>query len=467
MLSAITGFADKYDMLPRGATIIAAVSGGADSTALLAALCELAPARDLIIHAAHFDHRLRGEESDRDREFVLRLCKRLGVSCHVGYGDTRALASSRGGGLEDAARELRYEFFAELSGGAQFGGRARVAVAHTADDNAETMLFNLARGSGTRGLAGIPPVRGNIIRPMLSVTRADVNAFLSERGLEHAEDSTNADEAYSRNAIRHKAVPVLREINPRFAPHALRAAELLREDDEYLTALALDFIAARCDNGIASTTELLSLPRPVASRVVMALSGGRLRSAHIDAIFSLCRASSGTARLSIPGGDVTRLYDRLVFGGAEAASSLPTLFPEYENPVDAPAPRLRISLRDAVAATDAKAFYKASEKINKRFTVFMFKKSEVCGRIVVRPRAAGDSIKILGGKITKSLKKLFIEKKIPASRRELIPIIADALGPLAVYGVAVGARAAFSADDDVIELRFEEYRDETADRSSN
>ncbi|MDR1064799.1 MAG: tRNA lysidine(34) synthetase TilS [Oscillospiraceae bacterium] len=439
-------------MLPRGAVVTAAVSGGADSVALLTALCELAPSRELTLHAAHFDHRLRGAESDGDREFVKSLCECLKIPCHVGSGDARALSRERGRGIEDAARELRYNFFGELSERLS----SRIAVAHTSDDNAETMLLNLARGSGAAGLAGIPPVRGNIIRPMLSVTRAEVEAFLTERGVAHIEDSSNLDEAYSRNLIRRRVVPVLRGLNPRFAARALDAAVRLREDDEYLTSLARDFTQSRCVDGTALVAELMALPRPVASRAVISLAGRSLSSERVDAIFALCESSRGTAWASVPGGFVTRVYDRLMFGGdISTAGTFSAVAPRLGETAVIPELSMKVSLLGASCPPDIKSLYKETEKINKSFTVFLFKKSGICGRIVVRPRTEGDLLELFGGNITKSLKKLFIEKKIPVFRRGLIPVVADALGPLAVCGIAAGARAAPQPGDDTVEIKFE------------
>jgi tRNA(Ile)-lysidine synthase len=458
MLTTLTAFADGRGMLPRGSDVIAAVSGGADSMALLTARVELAPSRDLRVCAAHFDHRLRGGESDRDREFVRGYCEKLGVTCHIGSGDVREHAASRGRGIEDAAREMRYAFLLELSG--RFSPPARVATAHTADDNAETVLLNLTRGAGARGLAGIPPGRGNIIRPMLSVTRAEVEAFLSERGVPHVEDSSNSSELYSRNLLRRRVVPVLREINPRFARRALETSGRLREDDDYLTSLARDFIDARCRDGVAPAGELAALPRPVAARAVIALAGRSLSSERVEAILALCRDSAGSTRVSVPGGAVIRSYGNLFFRAASPArAEFSPVFLSAEETVAIQELSMTVSSRLTVCEREIKAFYKESEKINKSFTVFLFKKSEICGRIIVRSRAEGDSIKILGAAVTKSLKKLFIDKKIPEFRRGLVPVVSDELGPLGVCGVAAGARAAPNPGDDVLEIRFERLSD--------
>ena len=196
--------------LPSG-RVLCAVSGGADSVCLLHSCLRLARGGDTTVCAAHYNHCLRGGESDRDERFVRSLCASLGVELRVGRGDVAAYARGRGMGTEEAARELRYAFLEEA---ADELGCGYILTAHNADDNAETMLMALVRGSGPRGLAGIPPRRGRILRPMLGATRAEIEAYLAENGLEHVEDSTNECTDYTRNRIRKLCMPVLREINP-------------------------------------------------------------------------------------------------------------------------------------------------------------------------------------------------------------------------------------------------------------
>ena len=208
-------------LLPPGGGVLCAVSGGADSVYLLCRLCELRESLGLRVWAAHYNHCLRGAESDRDEAFVRALCAGLGVEAYSGRGDVAAFARENGLGTEDAARRLRYGFLEQT---ADALGADAIATAHTADDNAETMLLNLARGAGLRGLCGIPPRRGRVIRPILGVTRAEIDAYLELKGVGHVEDSTNAGDDYARNRIRHHAVPALRSVNPEFSRAASRAA---------------------------------------------------------------------------------------------------------------------------------------------------------------------------------------------------------------------------------------------------
>ena len=191
----MSGF--DYSML--GGRVLCAVSGGADSVYLLHRCLEGAAGHGYSVCAAHYNHCLRGAESERDERFVLDMCAALGVECLSESGDVEHFAAVNGLGTEEAARIMRYDF---LERAADRLGAETIATAHSADDNAETMLFALARGSGLKGLCGIPPRRGRIVRPMLGVTRGEIEAYLDSRGIAHVEDSTNAALDYSRNKIR-------------------------------------------------------------------------------------------------------------------------------------------------------------------------------------------------------------------------------------------------------------------------
>lgn len=236
---------------------VVAVSGGADSVALLRALHACGPA--LVV--AHVNHRLRGPESDGDEVFVRELCALLGVGCHIRAADVATLAT--GANLESTARRVRYAFFAEV---AQETGAAWVATAHTADDQAETVLHRLVRGTGLQGLRGIAaerpalPERSNaaplldalptsgdrestLVRPLIRVTRADVLAYLAEIGQAHRTDSTNADTRFTRNRIRHELLPLLKTFNPDVVTALTRLAEHANEAHEIITAAAAELLS--------------------------------------------------------------------------------------------------------------------------------------------------------------------------------------------------------------------------------
>lgn len=200
MLDKALSAVEKYNMLSPGAAVIAAVSGGADSMAMLLFLMKISERYSLSLTVAHVNHGLRGEEARRDEEYVRSFCEKNSLRFEVLHADVAALAKQSGETCEECGRRVRYEFFESID------KNAKIATAHTASDNAETMLFNLARGSSLKGLCGIPPVRGNIIRPLIFCTREDIEVFCRENSLDFVTDSTNLTLDYSRNKIRHIAV---------------------------------------------------------------------------------------------------------------------------------------------------------------------------------------------------------------------------------------------------------------------
>ena len=212
----------RYDMLRQGERVLVALSGGADSVSLLLVLQALG----YEVRAFHLNHCLRGAESDRDEAFCRALCAERGVPLHVGRCDIAAL--SQGKAVEETARRERYRLLERAA------ERDKVATAHTADDNLETVLFHLVRGSGAKGVSGIPPVRGAVIRPLLFAERREIEAFLRENGQDYVTDSSNLSDDYTRNRLRHSVLPVLREINPAAAQSALRLGEQLRQDEACL-----------------------------------------------------------------------------------------------------------------------------------------------------------------------------------------------------------------------------------------
>ncbi|MCL2342398.1 MAG: tRNA lysidine(34) synthetase TilS, partial [Firmicutes bacterium] len=289
-----TDIAEQYDMLPAGSRVLVAVSGGADSVYLLHRLSEAAgygaepPSTPLwSLGVAHFNHRLRGAESARDAAFAENLAASLGLPFYLGAADVGACAQGRHMGLEAAARELRYAFLLKT---AEENAYDRIATAHTADDNAETVLLNLIRGSGTKGLCGIPPVRGKIVRPILDVTEAEIRAWLDAREVAYVEDSSNNRDDFARNRLRHRVAPVLRELNPQYAAHILRAGALLRADAACLDGLAEAFLrenaedAGRPEAGPYSASQMAKLPMPVAARVFRIAAGRTLGEKHIQAL---------------------------------------------------------------------------------------------------------------------------------------------------------------------------------------
>ena len=234
MWSKVDAYIKKYKLLNASDLYIVALSGGADSVALLLLLKE----HGFNVHAAHCNFHLRGAESDGDEVFCVELCRQLGVELHRAHFDTREYAELHKVSIEMAARELRYRWFEQLR---QDMGAAGICVAHHRDDSVETVLLNLVRGTGLRGMTGIQPRNGSILRPLLCVSRAEIEAFLSGRGQKHVTDSTNLETDVLRNKVRLQVLPLLRELNPAVSENIQRTAENLVEAQEVLDAILTNY----------------------------------------------------------------------------------------------------------------------------------------------------------------------------------------------------------------------------------
>ena len=301
----------QYSMLPRGSSVLCAVSGGADSMCLLCWLNELRPEYGFSLFAAHYEHGLRGEESLRDAEFTVEQCGRLGISCTVGHGDVSTYAGVHRLGLEDAARTLRYRFLEET---ADRLGCDRIATAHNLNDNAETVLMNLCRGAGTRGLAGIPPVRGRLVRPLLQTSREEIEGYLARHHIPHVEDSSNETDSYTRNRIRHQLLPLLVQENPSVLKAIGRTTELLREDDACLCREAETFVKTWENDGVIPAKRLLELEPAVACRVIRQLCGNSVSMERTKALLAFAKGSERGV-LEIPGRKIRRERGLLYFQG--------------------------------------------------------------------------------------------------------------------------------------------------------
>ncbi len=223
---------ERYDMLHEGDNVAVGLSGGADSCALVMALLENRETLGITVRACHINHNLRGAESDGDEQFVRGLCERLGVPLEVFSVDVRG-AAQKHESLEEIARKLRYDRFGELAARGY-----KIATAHTANDNAETVLMNMIRGTGTKGLAGIPPVREAFIRPLIFCTRTDTETYCREHGIEFVTDSSNLSDDYTRNRVRHNVIPMLESFNPSFIAAVTRMTGAVNDDTDFIESYA-------------------------------------------------------------------------------------------------------------------------------------------------------------------------------------------------------------------------------------
>ena len=456
-----------YDMIPAGSTVVCAVSGGADSVYLLHRLWLLRTMLDFRLAAAHFDHGLRGEESRRDaafvRDFVARYCGvqhcvlRDGtevelppVELIVGRGDVAAEARARGRGIEETARELRYAFLEET---ADRVGAERIATAHTADDDLETLLLHLLRGTGLRGLTGIPPRRGRLIRPMLTTTRETVEEYLRRYGLPHVEDSSNTDERFLRNRLRRQVVPLLKEFSPGVTARIPDTVARLRADEALLEELAQPLCRQAWEEGedlVLPAAALAEAPEPLAVRAVRQLiarlRGGAagLTAAHLEAVLALCRGNDPSAQVSLPGGLLAwREYDRLVLG---PDAPPPRVVPRTVTPPCV----LKLEGGWTLRCECGPVPHAGEESDG----FFHFDCAKIAGTLRVRPRETGDEL-ALPGRPRRSLKKLFIDRRVPRRLRESVPVLADGAGVLAVGGIGADCRRAALPGQPALWVRFE------------
>lgn len=419
--SLIYGTLAQYKMLPQGTTVVVGFSGGADSTALLHWLFSHADALQIQVTAAHVNHGLRGAEAERDEQFVRDFCAQRAIPLQVLRADVRAEAEKTGEGLEECGRRLRYAFFYEIC---EHYPNACIATAHTLSDCAETMLLNLARGAGGAGLSGIPPVRGDIVRPLFGVTRAQTEQYCRENGLAFVTDSTNADVDYSRNRVRALVVPQLKRIDPNFEQAAGRAAQTLREDEECLRTFAKQTLEkAACPGGWRACA-LAAQPRAVRVRALLlaAQSAGAdcLSYRHLEQLDRLLTEGGGC---TLPGQCNARVEQGILLFPRPAV--------EFCVPLQLPQTLLPDGRMLCISVLD-----RAEYAVEKQKFIFSncLNYDTITSDTVVRTRKSGDSFNPAGRGVTKSLKKLYNEQHIPASLRPAFAMLAGSGGILWIEG---------------------------------
>jgi tRNA(Ile)-lysidine synthase len=389
------------------------VSGGPDSVALLRAVVELG-GEPVVLHV---DHGLRGDESREDAAFVRGLCEKLGVRCEV-----RSIRLEEGPNLQERARDERYRLAAEVADGL---GVREIATGHTADDMAETVLMNLARGTGLRGLAGIPPVRGRLVRPLIERTRREVLEYLASLDQHYRTDSTNLTGKYARNRVRLEVLPILEELYPGAARNLARGAALAREDLDVLEDLAAGVVEKRGAEVILPFKALSGL-QPALRRYAVRRAYSMLLpeapplgSALVEAVLGLAGEGEGTRMLDLPGGVVAAarageeiaLYPRPepFAGGEEVLRAGENLFRGW-----------RISVREVSRyeprdASRAEVAYLDASR----------------GPYGVRMAREGDTIRPLGLGGTKKVLRAMMDRKVPKDLRRRTPVVADARGDVA------------------------------------
>lgn len=404
-------------------------SGGADSSALLHYL------KDKCHHllAVHINHMIRGEEAVRDREHCRKKCLEYGVKFISFDIDIPKLSAERKKGLEEVAREERYRVFYDLlEKSPQYKA---IITAHNSNDNAETVIFNLTRGAGAKGISGIKPVQGKVYRPLILATRDEILDYCHKNGIEYVTDSTNLCDDYTRNNIRHNILPRLTEINPSFLDACVRLGEILRQDEEYINKRANEIILTNDIKNEAPLELLTSLDTAVLTRVLSHMSGG-LDYKSTKACCQLIQKGGTGKRINLPNG----ISFKLEYGYAAFLPNSDLEPCEFFSYIDNGVNKIEgTELTVTVNAwlTDEGYAKIGSVRLNSK---------QIFGKLYVRQRKNGDTVK--SGGVTKKLKRVFCDKHIPWHMRDKMPIVCDDIGIVAVPSV-VARDGAFDKKGDI------------------
>ena len=413
----------EWAMTTPGDTVLCALSGGADSAAMTDLLWRSRQELGLRLAAAHFIHGLRPEDAPAEEELVRQFCRLREIPLAVGRGDTRAFCRQNRCGLEEGARRLRYEFLRKT---AQETGAGLIATAHHMEDNGETILLNLCRGAGLRGLGGIPPKRDGVIRPILTLTRAQIEKYLAENGIPYSSDPSNQSEEFARNRLRKQVFPVLQSVNSQAAVHLCQAAQRARQDETYLEQAARELIEQHGGGRWILANALAQAPPSLALRAVQLLYAqgggqGTLSDAHRRAVLALCDKGP-SARLARPGGvEARRQYQQLIFGltdqqQTEGAQTFAPQALEEGKPV----------WQNGWQVT----LYRGPAPAGEQGQLFRFER--LTPPVILRPRQPGD--RVFQGGQNKSVKKWMIDQKIPAAQRDGLPLVCDGQGVALICG---------------------------------
>lgn len=450
-------------LLEKNDAVVVGVSGGSDSVALLHLLCELNANEGwrLAIHVAHLDHQIRGDESQVDAAFVLALSDDLSLPCTLDTLNVPALCADRSGSVEEIARRERYAFFERvcLKVGAKF-----VAVAHHADDNAETILHRILRGTGLRGLVGIPFHRSlgpgsqiQVIRPLLRHTRAEITTYLADSGIAYREDRSNQSTEPMRNRIRNKILPILAsEVNPQVREALVRLGEQARWVDEYLQETVHrtfeTLIISRTDQTLFLNAQAVARKsRIVQTELVrlayrsFGLGEQDLGFSHMAAVLRLIADSGSGKQLKFPGGmTIEKRYHQLIFS-LPSDEPRETISPEIAvhlpGKTTLPIRRLVIEceVRD-VSGSQIDGLRRQASRMEEYIDL-----DAVHPPLVVRTRRAGERFIPLGAPGSKKLSDFLIDLKVDPKERERVAVLCDQLGPIWIIGFRIDDRVKLTA----------------------
>ena len=442
--SRVREWAERHALLPQGSNIVAACSGGPDSLALVDLLDGLRQDLHFNLFIAHFDHGLRGEDSTRDADFVRQFCESRKLPFRSGGADVKGEVRRGGGSIEEVSRLLRYRFLYQTA--AEIG-EALIATGHHRDDQAETVLLNLLRGSGERGLRAMRPRQGGIVRPLLCVTRAEIEIYCCSRNLQPRTDATNSNIDFKRNRVRHELIPLLRQqYNPALTETLCRTAEILADDHEFLGSY-VERLASQCavreNAGYRFNADVFSQLHVAVQRELLLILLEKVRGtlkgisfSHVEQLRQLFQQDRGAHRIDLPGHlQARKSYKDCFIERRTASESVEACCPrglaldvELACPGETTVAEFRSDFRCSVHSgdllqtgdlgTDKAAFDLAALQLP----------------LTLRGRRPGDLFQPMGAPGARKLKKLLIDLKVPVEERDAVPILCDATGIVWVVG---------------------------------
>lgn len=420
MIKKVIDTINKYNLIKNGDSIVIGLSGGADSVCLTLVLNELKKEYNLKLKAVHINHKLRGEESDRDMNFCKEFCNELKIPLKVYEFDVEKLAKENKTGVEEFARNLRYKCFSENA------TDSKIATAHNLDDVAETLILNITRGSSINGLCSIPAKRDNIIRPLINVSREEIENYLSNISQRFVTDSTNLTDEYTRNKIRHNVIPVLKEINPAFLQSVKRLKNIAEIQSDYF-----DKKAAKLLKDDVSVENLKSEHDSVIFAYVSALVkqnlGVSIDFSHIEKCVDViknggkCQLPKGFLFIAEKNNIKIKKNDDFLSNDFEVKFDLKVKTP-YNSYIS------------KVIGIDE---YKNTKNVYNLFLNSAIDYDKICDSLILRNRRAGDKIRLKNQKVTKEIKKIYNEKKIPLDVRNKLCVL-DCNGKI-IWAEGVGA----------------------------
>ena len=420
MKNKINKTVKKFNLLEKGDTVLIAFSGGADSVMLCEYLLSVKNEYSLTLKAAHIEHGIRGEESLNDCRFVEEYCSKNGIELGVLHISAVEEARKAGIGVEEYSRNKRYEYFSTFD-------CDKIATAHNLSDNVETLLFRLARGTSLKGACSVPPVRDKIIRPLIELSSKEIRDYLNENGIAYCVDSTNSSDDYSRNFIRNVIVPEFQRLNPDFEKAVSRFISNIRADEIFLENHIEEIYNIACESNMLKKDRLLNLTECEQKRIILKwLSHNNLPCDFnkIDGVYSLIYCNS---RFQVKGNIFAVSNNKFIRAADISKSSRNVRFK---------AEKMTVCVND---------FLNKCEFNGKRFD-FYCDCDKIIGSVQIRCRQSEDSISPAGRSCTKTLKKLFNELQIPIEERGAVPVIADDVGVIGVYGYCTDKRVAIDGN---------------------